>query len=203
MNLRARRAIAADPGDQIEEIGYELVPAEPLSRAIGRLLRKGENPPHRIHLLPVMAAGTRRTATLAVIRNGSDAQSSLVFVIDPVWKGKAAAMATRTHGLTPAEAEVLASFLDGCSLRDIAQARGSSLATIRTQFHSVMEKFGVGTRAQLVRATLGLSQFMADVEPVALVARHPHRRRLQVLRPGGRSVEVGRVRRQMIWNRCA
>ena len=190
MNLRARRTIAADPGDDVEAIGYELVPPEPLSRAIGRLLGEDLGAAHRIHLLRAVASGTGRTATLAVFRNGPEARTALVCVIDPVWMGRAAAMATRTQGLTPAEADILAAFLDGRSLREIAQDRRSSPATVRKQFHAVMEKFGVTTQAGLVRATLGLAQFMADVEPVAHVARHPHRRRLQILRPGGRSVEV-------------
>jgi pimeloyl-ACP methyl ester carboxylesterase/DNA-binding CsgD family transcriptional regulator len=190
INIRGRRTIRADPGDRIDDIGYEPIPAEALSRRIGRFLNATRNAPHRAALWQVMARDTGRIATLAALRYGQSSPTALVFVIDAVWGGEAAAMARGSFGLSPAEAEILGAFMNGNSLGAIARTRGSAHATVRTQFHAVMTKFGARTQAELVRAAFGLSQFGADVEPLAEVARHPHRRRFHVLRPGGRSVEV-------------
>ncbi len=190
MNLRARRSIEADPGDSIDEIGYDLIPAGGVSRQVGLFLDAARNAPSHVELWQAMARKTGRTATLAAFRNDRPGSTALLFVIDPVWQGEAEAMARQSFGLTSAEAEILGAFLNGRSLREIAADRGRSHTTVRTQFHAVMTKFGVQTQAELVRSALGISQFIADAAPVAQVASHPHRRQVHVLRPGGRCVEV-------------
>ncbi len=190
MNLSARRTIDVDPDDSIDDIGYDLIPAEALSRKVARFLNTARNAPSRVDLWQTIATTTERPATLAVFRQERANPTALLFVIDPVWKGEAEAMARQSFELTTAESEILSAFLNGCSLREIGVERGRSHATVRTQFHTIMTKFGVRTQAGLVRAALGISQFIADVAPVAQVASHPHRRHLKVLRPNGRCVEV-------------
>jgi pimeloyl-ACP methyl ester carboxylesterase/DNA-binding CsgD family transcriptional regulator len=193
MNLRARRSIDTDPGDMIDEIGYELNPAEGLSQRIGRFLGASRNVQSLVELWQTVANESQRAATLAAFRSGRSGSTALLFVIDPVWKGEAEAMAIHSFGLTLAEAEILGAFLNGGSLREIAEDRGRSHTTVRTQFHAIMTKFGVQTQAELVRLALGISQFIADVEPLAEVASHPYRRQVQVLRPGGRCVDVSQA----------
>ena len=122
------------------------------------------------------------------IENGEG--EALVFVVDARWKTAAAGMIKREFDLTVAERELLEAFLDGQTTQDMAQNRNRSHATIRTQFHSLMTKMGARTQTELFRNALSVSQFVDKISAIAQVLRHPHRKRADILRPGGRSVEV-------------
>jgi DNA-binding CsgD family transcriptional regulator len=62
--------------------------------------------------------------------------------------------AGESHGLTPAEADVVAQVLDGSSAVAIAAARGTSVRTINKQLEAAYRKLGVSSRAELA-ARLG------------------------------------------------
>ena len=116
--------------------------------------------------------------------------TALVFVIDARWKTKAIGLLKREFDLTTAEQELLKGFLDGQTTQAMAKSRQRSHATIRTQFHSLMGKMGATTQIELLRNALSVSQFVDQIEEITEVIRHPHRKRVDILRPGGRSVEV-------------
>jgi len=115
---------------------------------------------------------------------------ALVFVVDARWKTAAAGLIKREFDLTDAERELLEAFLDGQSTQDMATHRNRSHATIRTQFHSLMSKMGARSQTELFRNALSVSQFVDKISAIAEVLRHPYRKRADILRPGGRSVEV-------------
>ena len=96
----------------------------------------------------------------------------------------------RTYGLTAAESEILAAFCNGASLRQIAEDRGRSHATIRTQFQSIAEKTGVGGQAELMRSSQAMSRFADEIGGIATMMGPSTRKRFDVMRPGGRSVDV-------------
>lgn len=52
--------------------------------------------------------------------------------------------------LTPAEADVAAFTIKGCSIAEIAQLRGSAEGTVKTHLNAIYRKAGVAGRAQLV-----------------------------------------------------
>jgi DNA-binding CsgD family transcriptional regulator len=91
----------------------------------------------------------------------------------------------RAYGLTGAETEILAAFCDGASLRRIAEDRGRSHATIRTQFQSIAEKTGVGGQAELMRSSQAISRFTEEIGGLARATSRPTRKRFDVMRPGG------------------
>lgn len=190
MNLLARRTIDVDPGQFVDDIGYDLMPAERLSKTVIRFLDPNRNAGDKITLLRAFARDTERSATLALVTQSREQRTALLFVIDASWQAEAGSIARRAFGLTTAESEILAEFLDGKSLRKIAAKRSSTYATVRTQFQSVMAKFGCSTQAGLVRTALGLSQFVEDLKPVSKISRHPYRRTFNVLARGGRKIEV-------------
>jgi len=115
---------------------------------------------------------------------------ALVFVVDARWKTAAAGLIKREFDLTNSERELLEAFLDGQTTQDMAENRGRSHATIRTQFHSLMTKMGARSQTELFRNALSVSQFVDKVEEIAEMLRHPYRKRFDILRPGGRNVEV-------------
>jgi DNA-binding CsgD family transcriptional regulator len=57
----------------------------------------------------------------------------------------------RSHGLTPAEARVLAALCEGQRPGDIAAAQGVAISTVRTQIGSIRAKTGAASIRALVR----------------------------------------------------
>jgi DNA-binding CsgD family transcriptional regulator len=65
----------------------------------------------------------------------------------------------QSYGLTAAEADLAAMFDTGASLVDIADRRGVSISTVRTQLYTLMAKLDVNRQTELVRL---LRQYRLD-----------------------------------------
>lgn len=115
---------------------------------------------------------------------------ALLFIVTTKWKPKSAELLKRQFGLTETESEVLISFVDGYSSQDIARQRSRSHATVRTQFQSILSKTGTRSKTELLRTVLSISDFSKSIGEIVDTVNHPHRRRADLLREGGRIVEV-------------
>jgi pimeloyl-ACP methyl ester carboxylesterase len=178
-------------GDRIDDLQYQLEAAENISDAIRRMNR--QKPPGEIVLKRAVHSETDRPATIALVQaptRTDGTRFALLFVIDPERQRETEAMLARAYGLTTSENEVVCAFLDGGSLKSIARRRGRSEATVRTQFQVALSKTGARSQAELMRNALALSQFASQLSDLAGVARHPHRKTAQILRPGGRTLDV-------------
>lgn len=192
LNEAALERLPLDPGDPVDKIGYALERDEALATVVAHALDR-RNGSDEVVLKRAVHDVSDRAATLAIVPSrGAEAglDMALLFVIDPVWRAEVEALMARAYELTSAEARVLMGFMDGHSLQDVAAQRGTSYATVRTQFQTVMAKTGARSQAELMRNTVAVSQFFTDVKKVADVAGHPYRKRIDMFRPGGRSVDV-------------
>lgn len=76
----------------------------------------------------------------------------LALIIDPsVAERPTVEVLRQGYRLTPMEADIAARFASGEALGMIAEGRGVTLGTLRTQFKSVMAKMGVRRQAELMR----------------------------------------------------
>ncbi len=190
MNDAALERMSCDPGDQASRIGYALEDGEDLCAVIAQALDR-RNSASDVILKRAVGEESDRSATLAIVPSVDDGTTrALIFIIDPVWRDEIQALLSRAYNLTSAELEVLMAFLDGKSLHDIAEDRGRSHTTVRTQFQMILNKAGASSRAELMRNTIAVSQFFTDIGDIADVARHPNRRKFDMLCAGGRSVDV-------------
>ena len=98
---------------------------------------------------------------------------ALVISTELVWPEGFAATVQEAFGLTAAEVEIVRGVTLGLPLRDIAEARGRSLETVRTQVRSVLAKTETHSQAELVRVVLGLMD--AALVPAAAGAGIPPR----------------------------
>jgi DNA-binding NarL/FixJ family response regulator len=74
----------------------------------------------------------------------------------------------RDWSLTPAEADVAALTIKGCSINEIAEMRGSRDGTVKTQLNAIYRKAGVTGRTQL--ATMLIDDLMGT--PLVSVAEN-------------------------------
>lgn len=190
MNDCAMREISVDPGDNIDTVPISLIGGATISAQITSSL-DGKGKHGTVVFRQAVHNRDDHNLTLAFISAQTVATPfTLVFVIDPQWQNAALAVVTEAFQLTGAETEVLQGLLRGHDILAIAKSRDTSRATVRTQMQTIMSKAGVSSQAELVRNALALTQFQVDIEQVAAVARHPHRKRFNLMRKGGRSVEV-------------
>ena len=96
-----------------------------------------------LHHLEMFSAMSFQTACVAV------------FVADPEQsKPMSADVLAETYALTPAEASVAVALANGMSLKEVAQAYGTSTNTVRVQLQAVFRKTGVNRQVDLVRLFL-------------------------------------------------
>ena len=182
-----------DHGQHVNQLNYSLFAGRSLEQAIADVC-SANHARSDVVIERAVENNTERSTTVAIIqsRKGSDTSeaSELVFIIDPVWREDVAQLLQRAFDLSDAESEIVSGFMQGYSTREIAAQRNRSYATVRTQFQTILNKAGATTQVELMRTALSLSQFIADVEPLASAAAHPTRRRADVLRPNNRSVDT-------------
>jgi DNA-binding CsgD family transcriptional regulator len=82
---------------------------------------------------------------------------ALVFIIDPENQSAISTeRLSRLFMLTDAEAEVCRHMIGGLSALEIADARGVSESTVKSQFKAIYAKTGVHRRAELLRLALAV-----------------------------------------------
>jgi DNA-binding NarL/FixJ family response regulator len=73
-----------------------------------------------------------------------------------VWPEGFETTVQEAFGLTGAEVEIVRGITLGLPVKDIAEARGRSAETVRTQLRSILAKTETHSQSELVRVVLGL-----------------------------------------------
>ena len=81
---------------------------------------------------------------------------ALVLSTELVWLEGFEATVQEAFGLTLAEVEIVRGIAMGLPLKDIAEGRGRSVETVRTQLRSILAKTETHSQSELVRVVLGL-----------------------------------------------
>ncbi len=88
----------------------------------------------------------------------------LILSTETSWPPGFAAIVQQAFGLTPAEAEIVQALTQGLPLKEVAEARGRSLETVKTQVRSILSKTGTHAQPELVRVVIGLMELTASTE---------------------------------------
>ncbi|MFO6464307.1 hypothetical protein ACK8OR_07940 [Jannaschia sp. KMU-145] len=125
---------------------------------------------------------------------GTDPRWLMILSPPPV-PDEAFALITEAFGLSETETAIAIAFVRGQSLRQIADQRDRSYATIRNQFQAVLEKTDCATQVDLVQLATSLSLMQGAVRSFEGRAAAPARIDaadipLRLPRPGGRQLEV-------------
>ena len=81
---------------------------------------------------------------------------ALIMSTELVWPEGFEMMVQEAFGLTAAEVEIVRGITLGLPVKDIAEARGRSPETVRTQLRSILAKTETHSQSELVRVVLGL-----------------------------------------------
>ena len=177
-------------GDNISELPVILKLAEPVEDVVKEVTNSGFRKGKAV-FKQGFSEGSSHELTLAITKSMQAGRAvALVFIISSKFSEKAAALVKNQYELTTAECQILISFVEGFSLKEIATTRERSYATVRTQFNSLMTKMGARDQATLLRTTLSLSDFNTEIEKLSTVLAHPFRRPANIMRDGGRMVDV-------------
>ncbi len=96
---------------------------------------------------------------------------ALVMSTELVWPDGFEDTVQEAFGLTSAEVEIVRGIALGLPVKDIAEARGRSQETVRTQLRSILAKTETHSQSELVRVVLGLMDVASmSTEAVTAVA---------------------------------
>lgn len=95
----------------------------------------------------------------------SDRQPMILLAANAItWPSGLSATLMQVFGLTPAETDVLRSFIESGSINDVSNARVRSVDTIRGQIKSIMAKTETHSQVELARLTMSIME-VAGVQP--------------------------------------
>ena len=192
LNQPAHIAFDLDVSDHIDRCGIESKDDIPLSQRIAQIIASGHDG-QQTFFCRADYKDVERPILLAIVPHHEpehDHRSALVFFIDIGWDEAIGRFIARAYSLSQSEQDILELFILGSGLEQIAAIRGRSYKTVRTQFYSALNKCGMSSQVDLVREVVTGAMFQSIVPKVANAAKHPHRRELHMLRPGGRTLEV-------------
>jgi pimeloyl-ACP methyl ester carboxylesterase/DNA-binding CsgD family transcriptional regulator len=171
-NRAAMTAFGVETGERLEGLPFHPDDIETLAGVIRKVIgRHGE----KVMTLRIRSALTggpviMRVSQVEADRQGATARPvALVLSTELVWPEGFEETVQEAFGLTPAEVEIVRAITLGLPLKDIADARGRSLETVRTQVRSILAKTETHGQSELVRVVLGLM----DVALIPAGARAP------------------------------
>lgn len=137
---------------------FDLLPFDPEDRALlaGEIRRVAGGRAEKVVTLRIRSTITGSPVILRVSRVEAARPLALVLSTELVWPEGFALTVQEAFGLTGAEVEVVRGITLGLPVKDIAEARGRSAETVRTQLRSILAKTETHSQSELVRVVLGL-----------------------------------------------
>lgn len=154
-NRAAAMAFGIAEAGAFAALPFEAEDRELLSGVIRRVAaRKAE----KVVTLRIRSTVTGSPVILRVspVEGAAARPLALVISTELVWPEGFAITVQDAFGLTLAEVEIVRGVTLGLPLREIAEGRGRSLETVRTQVRSVLAKTETHSQSELVRVVLGL-----------------------------------------------
>ena len=154
-NRAARLAFGIADGSPLAALPFDPEDVETL-RGVIRKVALG-----RADKAVTLRLRSRSTGSVVIMRVGlveteDRAPLALVVSTELVWPEGFEATVQEAFGLTAAETDIVRGITLGQPVRDIAEARGRSAETVRTQLRSILAKTETHSQQELVRVVLGL-----------------------------------------------
>jgi DNA-binding NarL/FixJ family response regulator/pimeloyl-ACP methyl ester carboxylesterase len=164
VNVAAERAFGLDATNaRLSDLPFDQAEIETLAEAMRRAATGRQV---TAAMLRVHSCRSGSPVILRVSPVAGDGARPLAMVLstEMVWHQEFAETVRDAFGLTQAEVEVVEAVTEGRPLKDVAEARGRSLETVKTQMKSILAKTETHSQSELVRVILGLMDLMTHPE---------------------------------------
>ncbi|GHC09626.1 helix-turn-helix transcriptional regulator [Gemmobacter nanjingensis] len=154
-NRPAQHAFGLSDGAALTALPFDAEDVDTLRAVIRKVaLGLGE----QVATLRIRSVTTGSPVILRVSRIAAPGPHPLALVISTelYWPSEFSATVQEAFGLTLAEVEIVRGITLGLPLKDIAEQRGRSIETVRTQARSILAKTETHSQSELVRVVLGL-----------------------------------------------
>jgi pimeloyl-ACP methyl ester carboxylesterase/DNA-binding CsgD family transcriptional regulator len=191
-NRAAGIAFGVQDGAAVTSLPFDAEDVETL-RDVVRKVAGGRA--EKVVILRIRSLTTGSPVIVCVSAVESEARPPLALVTSTelVWPQGFADTVQEAFGLTRAEVEIVQGISLGLPLKSIADERGRSVETVRTQLRSILAKTETHSQAELVRVVLGLMDVaylpMADAGPVPAATSVAEVPFAYVTGPDGRKLE--------------
>lgn len=190
INTFASRTENLTPGRSLTDCGIRLANENDIEKL---LKSKEKGRPSTFYLVQAQNTRSNASVVLAISRVENSAEEEahflVLFIVPPDVQSTAAMMANK-FDFTLVETEIAKAFLEGVSLRDIANQRGRSYVTIRNQFQRILEKSGCASQTELFRLSFSFLLLIGDPAKDQPSSTPSVSRTMTLPRPQGRVVEV-------------
>lgn len=159
-NRAATLAFGLREGAALEDLPFEPADIAHLRGAIRRICTRKDEGPVLLRLRSSRTGGPviLRVGLIEAVR---ERPLALVITTELVWPARFEETVQDAFGLTLAEVEVVRGIALGQPVKEIAEARGRSAETVRTQLRSILAKTETHSQPELVRVVLGLMDLAA------------------------------------------
>ncbi|RKF13579.1 alpha/beta fold hydrolase [Roseovarius spongiae] len=188
-NTASERLLGLRRGATLDDLPLEPGPLAALRRMAARMGASAEGRPPLALVMPLAQSGEVLHMQAGVIPDGAENEVIVVAPLAARWPAAMAALLRDDFGLTRSETEICEWIANGHSAAQIAGARDSALATVRTQIKRIMAKMRTTAQPELVRL-LHLLMRLAETHRYADgIATAPETAR-RYLRVNGRAMPV-------------
>jgi pimeloyl-ACP methyl ester carboxylesterase/DNA-binding CsgD family transcriptional regulator/PAS domain-containing protein len=172
-NRAATIAFGIREGGAVDDLPFESEDVATLRRVARKVAQGGQGedamgdraapgekagPTEKMVILRIRSQTTGSPVLVRVspVESASKAPLALILSTELVWPPGFATTVQEAFGLTLAEVEIVQGITLGLPLRNIADDRGRSVETVRTQLRSILSKTETHSQSELVRVVLGL-----------------------------------------------
>ncbi|WP_181318170.1 LuxR C-terminal-related transcriptional regulator [Pseudogemmobacter blasticus] len=152
-NRPASVAFGLEPDCRFDRLPFD---PEDLDLLRGEIRKVAGGRAEKVVTLRIRSQRTGSPVILRVSRVEAASPLALVISTELVWPEGFEQTVQDAFGLTGAEVEIVRGIALGQPVKDIAEARGRSAETVRTQLRSILAKTETHSQSELVRVVLGL-----------------------------------------------
>jgi DNA-binding CsgD family transcriptional regulator/pimeloyl-ACP methyl ester carboxylesterase len=143
-----------------------------------------------VHVLDQKTPGARFHAEAFLLRvPGQDKAYVALRTLQLAWSEGTSQRLIQAFGLTQAEVDVARQFFELCDVKKVAELRGASVHTVRTQIKIIQAKTGATSQADLVRlCAMVASRQLLDTRGLPSIWTDPLGREEIITTPSGRKI---------------
>ncbi|MCV3271241.1 helix-turn-helix transcriptional regulator [Roseobacter sinensis] len=154
-------------GMALSDLPFDAEASEHLEHSLRRAFA-GRGP--QMLQIRVRSTNSNRAALLQIrVLPGAD-PFALIVTSEFEWPVTLDSILAEAFGLTPSEIIVIRGLVEASTIKEIAEQRGRSIETIRTQLKAIFQKTQTQGQAELIRVCLSLMNIVAVTEAVSRTA---------------------------------